>query len=62
MMLQQKNDIDHVNVCFMFNVISVKDLEDVATILLPIVLIHDFIEVISKQAIKLTHILKVNFE
>ena len=62
MLLQQKNVIDHVNVCFMFNVISIKDLEDVTTILLPIVLIHDLIEVISKQAIKLKHILKVNFE
>ena len=39
MLLQQKNVIDHVNVCFMFNVISIKDLEDVTTILLPIVLI-----------------------
>ena len=62
MMLQQKNVIDHVNVCFMFNVISIKDLEDVTTILLPIVLIHEFTEIISKQAIKLKHILKVNFE
>ena len=26
------------------------------------VLIHDFTEIISKQAIKLTHILKVDFE
>ena len=36
--LQQKNDTDLINVCFMFNIISIKDSEDVTIILLSILL------------------------
>ena len=36
--LQQKNDTDLINVCFMFNIISIKDSEDVTIIPLSIFL------------------------
>ena len=38
MVLQQKNDTGLINVCFMFNIISIKDSEDVTIILLSILL------------------------